>query len=438
MAIRLSDSLRRRLPQPIAMPDDGLPRAVLVQASEPSEVPHGIRLAAGWFWRLLVIAAGIYGLWYIMSALSEVVIPLVVAVLLTAALWPVKEWLRRKGAGRGLAAAASLLLLVGLITAIFTLVGTQIASQSSELADASVASYAQFMNWLGDGPLQIHQAQIDQWTTSVTDWAKTQQSAGAGLAAAAGTQVGHFIAGLALALFALFYFLFEGPAIATAGLKFVPRGSRARVADACLRGWVSLVAYVRAAVIVAFVDGLGAGIGAALVGSNLFLAIGALTFITAFVPLLGAFVAGLVATSVVLLTLGWVKALIMLAVFVLVMQLEAHVLQPFLLGKAVSLHPLMVLYGLAIGSITGGIVGALFAVPVLAFGNAFVRALVAQQGETEAPPADDEVPGIEGVRRQLDESTGADEEPGPVDELARAVVDRASSVDGTRQEPPHS
>jgi predicted PurR-regulated permease PerM len=146
-----------------------------------------------------------------------------------------------------------------------------------------------------------------------------------------------------------------------------------------------MVSYVRAAVTVAAVDGLGALIGAAAVGSSMWLAIGALTFLCAFVPLVGAIIAGVVATGVVLVTLGWVKAIIMLAVFVAVLELEGHVMQPFLLGKAVSIHPLAVLYGIAVGTIVAGIVGALFTVPLLAFGNAFVRALNAPEPVAVVP-----------------------------------------------------
>ncbi|MGO4956547.1 AI-2E family transporter [Luteococcus sp. Sow4_B9] len=402
--------------------DDSGRRALLAQqAATPGEVPHGIKLAAGWFWRLLVIAAGIAGLGYLFALLSSVVIPLLVAVLLTAALWPLKTMLERKGVSRALATVLSLLFLLLLVFGIFTLVGAQIASQSSELAKASVDSYAQFMDWLGNGPLNIHQPQIDAWTQKVTDWAKTQQSMAGRMAASAGAQVGSFFAGIALALFALFYFLFEGEKIAKTGFTLIPHSSRARVVDACRRGWVALVAYVRAAVIVAFVDGLGAGIGAALVGSNLFLAIFALTFITAFIPLLGAFVAGLVSTSVVLLTLGWVKGVIMLVVFVLVMQLEAHVLQPFLLGKAVSIHPLAVLYGIAIGGLVGGIVGVLFAVPLLAFGNAFVKAMASHHADSDeiAPPAQDPV--LEGQDPVLEDGEPGDS-PAPAGGVGEATA----------------
>lgn len=355
------------------------------------EVPHGLKLAADLTWRVLVVCAGLYLVWRILGDLSEVVIPLVVALLFTAALWPVKSLLVRLHLPRWLAVTLCLLLLVGLVLGIFALVGTQVASQSNSLMDAAVASYQQLMNWLGDGPLKLQQAQIDGWTKQATEWAKTQQSAVADYATTFGAQVGHFFAGLLLALFTLFFFLYEGDRMSRGLLAVVPRASRGRVRHASRQGWTALVSYVRAAIVVAAVDGLGAGIGAAAVGSDLFLAIGSLTFLTAFIPLLGAFISGLVATSVVLLTLGWVKAVIMLVVFVAVMEVEAHVLQPFLLGKAVSIHPLAVLYGIAIGTILGGIVGALFAMPLMAFGNAFARSLAGARRE-RAVGSDDQLP----------------------------------------------
>lgn len=412
------------------------PELLAQQAAQPAEVPHGIQLAAGWIWRLLVICAGLYLFWRILGELSEVVIPLVLAVLLTAALWPVKSFLQLRGLPRWLAVVLSLLLLLGIVLGIFTLVGTQIAEQSSSLAAAAVESYQQFMNWLGNGPLHLQQAQIDTYTNNVTEWAKGQQSAAADYAAAAGTQVSRFLAGTALALFALFYFLFEGRTMTRLGFQLVPRGSRARIEDACQRGWVALVSYVRAAIIVAAVDGIGAGLGALLVGSNLWLAIGALTFLCAFVPLLGAFVSGLVATSVVLLTLGPVKAIIMLVIFVAVMEIEAHVLQPFLLGKAVSIHPLAVLYGIAVGTIVGGILGALFAVPLMAFGNAFVRALASHgvpESDPDKPPATDDLPDPDEVEAEKREVKIDDLPPGPE---AMAAVMEASAQEGTLPDPP--
>ena len=137
--------------------------------------------------------------------------------------------------------------------------------------------------------------------------------------------------------------------------------------------------------------GIMAGIGAAIIGSSMSVAIGALTFILAFVPIVGALTAGVVAVGVVLVTLGFFKAVIMLIVFVAVMQIEGHVLQPFLLGKAVSIHPLIVLVGIAVGAIISGIVGALFAIPIVAFGVAFIKALSPETPAEEVPPSQDDL-----------------------------------------------
>ena len=354
--------------------------AASAEAPAPVEsVPAGLRVAAGWAWRLLLIAGLVYLMWFIASRLSEVTIPLFVALLFTAALWPMKSWLVRHHVPRGLAVLASLLTVVVIIFGILSLVGAQIVSQWDALSTEAVNSFNQFLNWLANSPLHVTDANIDVWIQAARTWVNTSQAAITSYAASIGVSVGHFLAGTALAIFAFVYFLLDGPHLAQAVSGVIPRRSRPRIMTAAHRGWTAMVSYVRAAVTVAAVDGLGALVGAAAVGSSMWLAIGALTFLCAFVPLVGAIVAGVVATGVVLVTLGWVKAIIMLAVFVAVLELEGHVMQPFLLGKAVSIHPLAVLYGIAVGTIIGGIVGALFTVPLLAFGNAFVRALNAPE-----------------------------------------------------------
>jgi len=347
--------------------------------ADAESVPPGLRVAAGWAWRLLLIAGLIYLFWFIVSRLSEVTIPLFVAVLFTAALWPLKSWLVRHHVPRGLAVLASLLTVIVIIFGILSLVGAQIVGQWDALSAETVNSFNQLLNWLANSPLHVTNANIDVWIQAARDWANTSQAAITSYVAGIGVSVGHFLAGTALAIFAFVYFLLDGPHLAHSVSGIIPRRSRPRVMTAAQSGWTAMVSYVRAAVTVAAVDGLGALIGAAAVGSSMWLAIGALTFLCAFVPLVGAIIAGVVATGVVLVTLGWVKAIIMLAVFVAVLELEGHVMQPFLLGRAVSIHPLAVLYGIAVGTIVAGIVGALFTVPLLAFGNAFIRALNAPE-----------------------------------------------------------
>ncbi len=353
---------------------------------QPGTVPDGMRVAAGWAWRLLVLGALVYYVGQILGGLSEVTIPLVVALLLTAAFWPLKDSLVRAGLGRGLAAGVCLLALALLVLGILFLVSVQITAQWTQLSNSAISSFNQLIGWLKQGPFHITNSQIDTWLTQLSNWLRNSEGKIAGYATAFGTQLSHFFAGMALALFAMFYFLYEGPKLARASSILIPRRSRHRILEAAGHGWVALVAYVRAAVIVAAVDGLGALIGAFAVGSTTWLAIGALTFLTAFVPLVGALFAGTVATAVVFVTLGPVRAIIMLAVFVAVMEIEGHVMQPFLLGRAVSLHPLAVLYGIAVGVIVGGFIGALFTVPLMAFTNAFARALAASR-QAPATPA---------------------------------------------------
>ncbi|MDJ2210532.1 AI-2E family transporter [Salmonella enterica] len=340
---------------------------------------------------MIVIAAFIYGLYQVLHAASEVSVPVAVALMLTAAMWPLANWLSRHHIHRGIASGICLLLLVILVGGVFTLVGAQIALQWRQLGDQSVASFKQALQWLAKSPLHTNEAQLTHLMQKAEAAMAGSQGRIASTAAAAGSQIGRFGAGLVMALFATFFFVYEGDKLAEKSAVLIPREHRAAILDAAKRGWVALVAYVRAAVIVAFVDGLGAGIGAAIIGSSMSVAIGALTFILAFVPIVGALTAGVVAVGVVLVTLGFFKAFIMLIVFVAVMQIEGHVLQPFLLGKAVSIHPLIVLLGIAVGAIISGIVGALFAIPIVAFGVAFIKALNPETPANEVPPNHDDL-----------------------------------------------
>lgn len=356
-------------------------------------IPRGLRTAAGWSWRVLIIAALVAVVAFALAEISEVSIPVAVALMLTAALWPLANFLSRHRVPRGLASGLCLLALIVVIGGIFTLVGAQIASQWPVLSEQSVASFKQVMQWLDKGPLHIGSDQIDAYIAQAEAWAKGSQSRIASWAAAAGSGVGRFLTGLIMALFATFFFIYQGGSIARSVSVLIPTGSRPRILDAARSGWVALVGYVRAAVIVAFVDGLGAGIGAAIIGSGVAVAIGALTFVLAFIPIAGALIAGVISVAVVLVTLGFVKAVIMLIIFVGVMELESHILQPFLLGKAVSIHPLAILLGIAIGSVLAGIVGALFAIPLVAFGVAFAKALAhrySEDGQAEPDEKPDE------------------------------------------------
>jgi predicted PurR-regulated permease PerM len=340
-------------------------------------VPDGLHVAAAWGWRVIVVAILAALVAYVLSYISEVTIPLLVAVLVTALLLPITKRLTSWGVNAGLATAITVLGGLAVIAGVLTLIVSSIVSQSSQLGTNVVQGFNQLAVWLQNGPLDVSATYFnaDEWLTRITNWITESQDTITSAAAEIGSSVGHFLAGLALALFALFYFLHNGREIFDFCLRFIPRKSRGRVDSAASNGWQSLSSYVRATILVALADGVGVLIAALIIGVPAAPALAALVFIGAFVPIVGAFVSGFVAVLVALVALGWVKALIMLGAIILVMEVEGHLLQPFLLGRAVKIHPLAVLLAIAIGVILGGIIGALFAVPMLAFTKTFVQHL---------------------------------------------------------------
>ncbi|MET1005039.1 MAG: AI-2E family transporter [Propionibacteriaceae bacterium] len=346
-------------------------------AAFDNAVPKGVQVAASWAWRLILIVIMVWGIAWALRYLSEVVIPLAIASLLAALIAPVTHQLHKWGLPRAVAALISVFGGLILIAGALTLIGTQIASQASDLSGNVVTGFNTIIDYLKNSRLPINPDwfQLDQWGTRIQDFLVSSQSTITSYAAEISAQVGHFLAGFAITLFALFYFLYDGRGIWTFLLKFFPRNARSRVDAAARQGWTSLAHYVRATILVALSDAVGVLIVALILGVPLAPALAALVFIGAFVPLIGAFVSGFVAVIVALVALGWIKALIMLAGIIVVMQIEGHLLQPFLLGRAVKLHPLAVLIGIAVGIIVGGIVGALMSIPLLAFSKSFIQDL---------------------------------------------------------------
>lgn len=335
--------------------------------------PIWLRVLASWGWRILVLAAVVALLWVAGQKMSQLVVPLLLAVLITSGLQPVTNWFEKRGFPRWLGSLTAILAMMAVLTGLLTLVGAQIAAQWSELTDAATKGFTGLLEWLATGPLQISDEQVDEWINQIIQVVQDSRNQIATALAAAGGRIGAFFAGFATCLFAAFFFLKDGRRIAGAFEKVIPSYTLTTVEPAVRGGWTSLTSYVRAAVVVAAIDGVGAGLGALILGSNLWLAIMSFTFVCSFVPLLGATVAGAVATLVVLVTLGPIKAAIMLVIFVAVMSIEANVLQPLLLGRAVEIHPLMVLLGIAAGAILAGVPGAFFAIPLVAFITGSVR-----------------------------------------------------------------
>ncbi|AEG45179.1 AI-2E family transporter [Isoptericola variabilis] len=332
-------------------------------------VPLSVRSAASWSWRLLLIAAAVAGLVWLLGALKTIVVPVAVALLLTILLSPLRRALERVGVPRGLAVAIAVVGLIVFVAALVTLAGRSLITGFTDLREQAVAGFQELVRWLSDGPLGLDSTRIselgDQLQGSVTS-ASSSIVAGA---LGAATTVGHVLVGMLIALFCTIFFLSDGRTIWTWLVNLLPIGAREKVHQAGRRGLVTLAAYVRTQILVALVDGVGIGIGAAFFVPGLALPIGILVFVGSFVPIIGAIVTGAVAVVVVLVAQGWVSALVMLGIVLLVQQAESHILQPFLMGHAVSLHPVAVVLVVAAGSLAAGIVGALFAVPFAAVLN---------------------------------------------------------------------
>lgn len=373
----------------------------------PAQVPWGVDLAAAWSWRLLVIgAAGLAVLW-LLSFFMVVTLPIAISILIAALAAPLMRALCRVGLPRG--AAAGLIVLGGLalVGSLLTFVGTQVVSGAYDLADQVANGLGKIREWLRDGPLDVSDSQITAWLeqaqTALTE--RTRDPEVVGQVTAFGSALGHVLAGFFIVLFATFFFLADGERIWAWTVRMFPRAARERVDSSGRVAWVSLTQFVRATVVVALVDAVGIMVVAAILGLPLVLPIGVLVFLGAFVPMIGATVAGGVAVLVALVSAGPITALLMLGGVLLVQNIEGHVLQPFLMGRFVALHPLGIIAAIGCGVIVAGIVGALIAVPLVAVVNAIGQHLAAYTDPGDEP---DRALDEELARRPDDPSTPAE------------------------------
>ena len=340
-------------------------------------VSWGIRVTASWAVRMLVIAAAVYLLFRLLSTFGVVTVPVALALLGSALMSPLVGWLQRHGVPRALATLVAMVGGLAVVAGVLTFVIQAFINGLPELQDKVGASINQVQQWLITGPFHLRQEEITQAGNNLTGSLKSHTNElTAGAISTAGTVTELLTAGL-LTVFTLIFFLHGGREIWEFVIKVVPTRARDAVDVAGHRGFASLVGYVRATVAVAGVDAIGIGIGIGALQVPLALPLAALVFLGAFIPIIGAVLTGIVAVLVALVTKGLVVALIVLGVVLLVQQVEAHALQPLLLGRAVQLHPVAVVLAIAAGTVVGGIIGALLAVPTIAVLNSAIRSLLA-------------------------------------------------------------
>ncbi|WP_025736448.1 AI-2E family transporter [Mycobacterium genavense] len=348
-----------------------------------------IRHTAAWAWCLLVIFAAALAFLWVVAKLEVIVVPVLLALMISALLVPVVDWLDERGLPRGSAVALVLLGGFALLGGILTFVITQFIVGLPDLTEQVTRSIDSTRRWLIEGPAHLRSEQITNAGNAAIQALHNNQSKLTSGALSTAATLTELLTAAVLVLFTLIFFLYGGRNIFAYVTNIVPDGVRDRVMEAGRAGYGSLIAYVRATFLVAFTDAAGVGAGLAIMGVPLALPLASLVFLGAFIPLIGALISGLVAVVVALLTKGIVYALITLGLLVVINQIESHLLQPLVMGRAVSVHPLGVVLAISTGGVLAGIVGALLAVPTVAFLNNAIQVLLARDPAAEAEQLDD-------------------------------------------------
>ncbi|WP_217141273.1 AI-2E family transporter [Streptomyces sp. AC627_RSS907] len=372
-------------------------------------VPWGMRVAAEAGWRLLVLAGTVWVLTRIISAVQLVVLAFVAALLITALLQPSVAWLRRHGVPRGPATALTAIFGFVVMGLIGWFVTWQVMENIDNLSDQVQDGIDELRNWLLNSPFHVTDKQINEIAKNLREavGANTDQITSAGLEGV--TVVVEALTGILLAAFSTLFLLYDGKRIWQWTLKLVPAAARPGVAGAGPRAWRTLTAYVRGTVIVALIDAIFIGLGIYFLDVPMAVPLAVFIFLFAFIPLVGAVVSGALAVVVALVTQGMFAAVMTLAVVLVVQQIEGHILQPFILGRAVRVHPLAVVLSVAAGGLVAGIGGAVVAVPLVAVTNTVVGYLRAHSRETAVRQA----PKPPGATATTDASPAAEPPPGP-------------------------
>jgi len=364
---------------PRAMPDPGDP------------VPRWLRSGAAIAWRLLVVAAAIAVTAYVLAYLRIVVLPVIVAVLLSTILGPPTRWLSRHRLPDGVAALTVLLGALAVLAAALTMAGAAIARQVSDLADSVQEGIREAGDALAEPPFNLSQSDIDRYIDNAGDQLSDSSGALTGGVVHGAVLAGEVITGLILTLLLLFFFLKDGPGIWRWVVDTFGGRQATRLDELARRSYSALTGYVRGLVLVGAADATMIGAGLAILGVPLVIPLMLLTFLAAFVPLIGAFSAGLAAVLIALVDGGIVTAAIVFALVVAVQQIEGHLLYPIIMGRTINIHPIAVILALAIGGITAGIIGIFISVPIVTVA-ATALAYVREAREARDAPASPAAP----------------------------------------------
>src|SRR5215210_1972193 len=359
--------------------------------------------------QLLLIAAALYLLFWILGKLWSILLPIVLGLLIATVLWPATRFLRRHRWPPALAATVVLLVFIAAFVGIIAAIAPSVANQVSELADAASAARQDVQKWLQGPPFNLGEYQIGNAGESAINSIQGNAQNIAGYALTGVSAVGNSLINLILALVLVFFYLKDGPRfVPWLSAQTGPRAAR-HVAALSYKTWDTLAEFIRQQALVAFIDAFFIDLGLWILGVPLVIPLAVLTFFGGFVPIIGAVVAGAFAVLIALVSNGFTTALIVLGIVLLVQQLEGNVLQPIIQGRGFNLHAGVVILAVTAGSSLAGIIGAFLSVPIAAL-IAVIYRYIRDQLDSRAPEIardgtqariEGDVSGAEIVREQV-------------------------------------
>ncbi len=368
---------------PILDPGTGRPE----EPEKPPRRPRGLLTASELSWRLLAVALAVALIAFVLWEIRLVVLPLLIAVLLSTLLHPLVQRLRRRGVPNVLASVVVFLAGVGVLAGAIYLVVPAVIDELTNLVASVQAGIGELGDLLVEGPLGLSQVEAQETIREAEQRLADSLDAIASGVLSGALLVGEVLAGAAIVLVLLFFFIKDGPLIWAWVTRLFGERGQGTLEHVGEASWTALSQYVRGVVFVATVDAIFIGLALALIGVPLVIPLAVLTFIAAFVPYVGAFTAGAVAALVALVSNGVVAALLVVLAVLVVQATEGNVLYPLVVGRTMHLHPVGILLAVTTGAVVAGIIGAVVAVPIMAVVNAAVPIIRSDAQARGSPPA---------------------------------------------------
>lgn len=326
----------------------------------------GLRGMATWSWRFLLVMAALTVIFLLLREVWVGVLPIILALLVSSVLWPIVAFLRRFHVPASLASISVILAFMLALAGLIALIWPPIEEQAREFAGQATEGINMVMDWIAGPPLNVSNEQINEYVSTATTWLQSRASDLASGALSTVSMLSSVMVTVMLVLVLTFFFLKDGPQFMPWVRKVTGRTAGMHLTEALGRVWSTIGGFLRAQAVIALVDAFFIGLGMYLLGVPLAFAVAVLTFLLAFIPILGAVIAGGFAVLIALVSHGWVMALIVLGLVVFVQQAESTFVTPFLQSRVMSMHPVVVLLGVAAATTIWGIIGAFLAVPIMA------------------------------------------------------------------------